>query len=91
MSWSVVKEHVDKQIGHHIIHMQEAWSKAEHIVQIIIGKDSCPLCGHVWPKTNTGELDPRAIKAAELASLELVHKNMDAYAKKNSIAIRKVR
>jgi hypothetical protein len=88
MSWDVVSQHIDKQLGHHIIHLQDAWSKSRHIIQIMIGKDHCPLCGHVHPKTNTGELDVRAIIARNVEALETVHANIDAHAKKWGVAVR---
>jgi hypothetical protein len=88
MSWQVVTQHVDKQLGMHIIHLRDAWSKAHHIVQILIGHDSCPLCGHVKPKTNTGELDPRKIVAQEVAALEKVHSNIDSYSKRHGVPVK---
>lgn len=88
MSWDVTHQYVEKQTGYHVIHLQDAWSKARHILQIMIGKDHCPMCGHVHPKTNTGELDMRALIATEIAALETVHSNIDAHAKKWGVAVR---
>lgn len=91
MSWELKSQHVDKQLGMHILHLEEAWSKARHIIQILIGMDSCPLCGHVQPKTNTGEIDVPAILARELSALERVHQIIDAHAKRWNVRIRRPR
>lgn len=89
MSWSKVREHIDHQIGMHVIHLEHAFTKAQHKLQIWLGMDACPLCGHVVPKTNTGELDPHAFVAQEIAALERVHGNIEAYARKHRVPIRR--
>jgi hypothetical protein len=89
--WQRVKHHVDKALGMHIFHFEEALSGAKHRLQILIGYDSCPLCGHIWPKTNTGEINPFDYEARELAALHAVHANMDHYAKRTGAPVKKVR
>lgn len=91
MSWNLISQHIDKQQGAHILRLEDAWSKARHMIKILIGMDCCPLCGHVQPKTNTGELDVRAILARELAALERVHSNIDAHAKRWGVPVRKTK
>jgi hypothetical protein len=87
MSWKRVREFVDHQTGMHVMHLENPVTKATHKLQIWIGMDSCPGCGHVMPKTNTGEIDPRAHEAAELAALDQVHDNIDAYARKHRVPV----
>lgn len=87
MSWQVSRQHVDKALGHDIIHLHEPQSGAEHIIQIIVGHQSCPVCGHVRPKTDLGDIDRHAIIAQEIANLELSHANAEAWARKHRIPI----
>lgn len=87
--WQRVKHHVDKALGFHIFHLEEPSSGAQHKLQILISHDSCPTCGHVIPKTNTGEIDPFAIERAELALLNKVHENMDAYIRRTGAPVKK--
>jgi hypothetical protein len=91
MSWGMTAELVDHQLGMHIVHLEDDIYKSQHKLQICIGKDSCPLCGHVIPKTNTGLLDPRALTAAEIAALEQVKANIDGYAKRHNVRVRRRR
>jgi hypothetical protein len=88
--WKRTKQYIDYATGHHVFWFEEALSGASHRLQIIIGHESCPLCGHVWPRTNTNQLDPQAFEAAELAALAQSHANMDAYAKKNGVPRRRL-
>jgi hypothetical protein len=76
MSWKVVREHVDKRLGQHIVHFEERESGAQHRLQIFLGAD---LDG----------LDPKQLIADELKALQAKHDAMDAYAKKHRIAVRK--
>lgn len=89
--WIVTDQVVDHQLGMHIVHLEDSLTKAQHKLQICIGADSCPHCGHVVPKTNTGELDPRALIAAETAALEQVHADINRYAKTHKVRARKRR
>jgi hypothetical protein len=88
--WKRTKQHINYALGMHVLWFEEALSGASHRLQILIGHEFCPLCGHVWPKTNTGELDPQAFEAAELVALTQSHANMDAYGKKNGIPRRRL-
>ncbi len=91
MSWKRVKRVVDKAIGMDIFHLEEDRSGAEHKLQIVIGHDSCPLCGHVVPKDNLGQIDPAAHERAELAALETSHANMDKYIARTGATVKKRR
>lgn len=88
--WLRKSHEIVKSLGMHVFHLEEPVSGAEHKLQICIGHDSCPLCGHVIPKTNTGELAPYEYEKQELANLDHSHGNQDAYAKKHQVPVRKV-
>lgn len=87
--WRRTKEYIDARLGMHILHFEEMVSGAQHRLQIFISHESCPLCGHAWPVTNTGELDPKKLEEQELANLRKGHDNMHTYAKKWGVQIRK--
>jgi len=76
MSWKVVKEHVDKRLGQHIVHFEERESGAQHRLQIF-------LHGEI------DALDPKKLIADELKALQAKHDAMDAYAKKHRVAVRR--
>lgn len=89
MAWQVKAQHLDKRLGMVIVHLHEPESGAEHRLQICVGADSCPLCGHVHIKTNLGQVDARAILARELEQLQADHAQQEAYARKFNIQVRK--
>lgn len=82
------KELLDLRTGMHIIPLHEPDSGAEHKLQIETVHDSCPLCGHVKPKTNLGEIDAKKLITDEIAALNLSHNNQRAYARKHSVPVR---
>lgn len=90
MSWEVKLQQLDKRLGMVIIHLHEPDSRAEHKLQIMVGHDACPHCGHLTLKTNTGDLDPRALLAEEMKLLEASHAQQDAFARKHGIPLRRV-
>lgn len=79
MSWNIKKQYVDERLGMHIVHLEESESGAEHRLQICIGHESCPHCGHVSLLT-VDHLDPKAMIRAEIAMLEASHKQQKDYA-----------
>jgi hypothetical protein len=87
MSFTIHSQHVDKALGRHYVRLHDPDSGAEHHLVIYLGHDACPTCGHVKPKTNTGELDFRAILAEELKNLTVSHAQSEQYAKKHGIPI----
>lgn len=87
--WQRKAHEIVKALGMHVFHLEEPISGAEHKLQICLSHDACPLCGHVVPKTNTGDLDPYAYEKAELAALDKAHANMDGYGKKWGVPVRK--
>ena len=84
--FQVHEQYLDLESGHHVVKLRDG--KTEHIVQIAVGFDSCPACGHVHPKTNLGELDPKAAVAQVIESLNQSHANMQEYAKKHGLSVK---
>ena len=84
--FEVTEQYLDTASGFHVIKLRHG--KTEHIVQIAVGHDTCPACGAVHPKTNIGELDPKAAVAQVIAELDYSQQNALAYAKKHGLQIR---
>jgi hypothetical protein len=84
--FSIHEQYLDTESGFHVIELRDG--KKKHLVQIAVGHDSCPACGAVHPKTNLGELDPKAAVAQINAALDESHGNMLAYAKKHGLTVR---
>ncbi len=89
MSWKLKHHEFDHTVQRHYAVLHDPATGAEHHLAIYTGHDSCALCGHVQPKTNTGELDFKAILQEELANLEASHAQSVAYAKKHNIPVKK--
>jgi hypothetical protein len=89
MGWQLKEHSLDYQSGRHYAILHDPQTKAEHHLIIYLSHDSCPVCGHVQPKTNTGELDFQTILKEELANLEKAHAQSVAYAKKFRIPAKK--
>lgn len=89
MSWDLKHHHFDHTLQRHYAVLHDHETGAEHHLVIHTGHDSCPHCGHVQPKTNTGELDFKAILAEQLANLEQSHAQSVAYAKRHNIPVKK--
>ena len=85
MTWQLKQHEFDHMIGRHYAVLHDPATGAEHHLIIFTGHDACPTCGHVYPKTNTGELDFKAILKEELSALEKSHAQSAAYAKKFNI------
>lgn len=87
MAWQVKEQYVHKGIGHHVVHLHEPTSGAEHILQIVIGHEACDVCGHVKVAENVAELDPRALIENEIAELEKAHAQAHHYARKHGVPV----
>ena len=87
MSWQLKEHHLDKHLGRHYAILHEPVTGAEHHIIVLTGHDTCATCGHVQPKTNTGELDFKEILKSELEALEQSHAQSEAYAKRHGIPI----
>jgi hypothetical protein len=83
MSWQVKEQFIDKALSQHYIKLHDPDSGAEHHLIIHIGPDSCPLCGHVTPKTNLGEIEPQALIKVEIENLEKAKAAAKNYALKH--------
>lgn len=86
MSFSIHEQFLDVASGMHVIELRDG--KTSHFVQIFVGHDACPACGHLTPKTNLDELDPKALVAEVNESLNKSHDQMRAYALKHGIKIK---
>lgn len=86
MSYQLHQQYLDLESGFHVIELRDGSKK--HLVQIAVGHDSCPACGAVYPKTNLGEIDPKAAVAQVNEPLNASHANMHEYAKKHGLTIR---
>lgn len=82
------KEILDLRTGMHVVPLHDPVSGAEHKLQINVGHDSCPHCGHCMPKTNLDELDVPKLIAEEIASLSASHANIRKYAQKHGVPMR---
>lgn len=86
MTFQIHEQYLDLNAGFHVIELRDG--KTSHIVQIAVGADSCPACGHLTPKDNLGQLDPKAAVAEINAALNASHTAMHVYAEKHGIPIR---
>ena len=89
MSFEIKEQHVDKGIGRHYILLHDPETGAEHHLALYTGHHSCPLCGHVKPITNLGEIDLKALLKEEFANLEISKAQTVAWAKKHNVPILK--
>jgi hypothetical protein len=90
MAWDLKAHEFHHSLGRHYAVLHDPTTGAEHHLVIYTGHDSCPTCGHVKPKANTGELDFKAILRDELAALEKSRAQSAAYAKKFNVPAAKV-
>jgi len=90
MAWQ--KQHqetVDLRTKMHVMTLHEPETGAVHKLQIMIGHDSCPHCGHITLKDEVGDTDVAQHVANELESLTQSHAAMMALAKRRKALIRK--
>lgn len=86
MPYQIHSQYLDIESQFHVIELRDG--KKRHLVQIAVGSDSCPACGHLTPKDNLGQIDPKAMVAQINESLDAVRDNMHAYAEKHGIPIK---
>jgi uncharacterized protein (UPF0212 family) len=86
MSYRIHEQYVDMASGFHVIELRDG--KKVHFVQISVGADACPACGHVTPKNNLAELDPKALVAEINQGLDKSQEAMTAYAKKHGLTVK---
>ena len=87
MGFSIHAQHVDMDSGHHVVELRDERGNRQ-FVQITLKHDTCIACGRVKPKDNLGELDPKALIAAELERLNASHAAMMEYAAKHGLKIK---
>ena len=80
-------QHLDLASGFHVIALKDERGH-QHIVQIAVGHDSCPACGHITPKDGLDQIDPKALVAQINESLNASHAAMLEYAKKHGLTIK---
>ena len=88
MAWAKQTEHLDLRTGYHVITLSDPETGHTHKLQIQIGADSCPHCGHVRPKTNLGQIDPKRHIEEELTALTKSHTEQRLYAAKHNVRVR---
>lgn len=88
MAFEVKSQYVDKALGQHIVHLHDDATGAHHVIQIIVGQESCAVCGHVRIAENVEELNPHAIIRGEVENLEKAHAQSHAYARKHNIPVK---
>jgi hypothetical protein len=87
MAYSLHQQYLDLASGFHVIELRDERGN-RHLVQISVGHDSCPACGAVHPKTNLGELDPKAAIAQINEALNTSQNNLMAYAAKHGLKVK---
>jgi hypothetical protein len=85
--YSLQQQYLDTASGFHMIELRDERGN-RHLLQLAVGRDSCPACGTVHPKNNLGELDPAAAIARALYGLNTSQQQMLAYAGKHGLKLR---
>ena len=84
--FSLHRQYLNIESGMHVIELRDG--EKVHLVQISVGHDSCIACGRVHPKTNLGEIDPKAMVAEVNEALNASHAAMLEYAKKHGLSVK---
>lgn len=87
MSYQLHQQCLDLDSGFHVIELRDEHGR-QHLLQLALGHDVCVACGSVTPKDNLGELDPKALIAAELERLNASHAAMMEYAAKHGLKVK---
>jgi hypothetical protein len=85
--YAIHEQFVDTKSGMHVIRLRRNTDGHEHLVQIFIGHDGCPACGHVRAGDGTG-LDPGKVVADVITDLAASYLGMLDYAQKHGVSIR---
>jgi hypothetical protein len=78
-------QHLDIASGMHVIELRDERGN-RHLLQIAVGHDACPACGHVHAKDILG--DPKASMAAVVEQLDKSQASMLAYAQEHGLAVK---
>lgn len=87
MAYAIHEQYLDRRSGFHLIELRDE-AKRQHFVQIAVGFDACPACGHVTPKDSLGEIDPKALVAEVNVQLDAANANLAAYAEKHKLRVK---
>ncbi|MDE2102639.1 MAG: hypothetical protein KGL39_35665 [Patescibacteria group bacterium] len=84
--FQVHSQHIDSASGFHVIELRDGQGN-KHLVQIAIGHDSCPLCGHITQKDNLGTIDPKAMVNEIVESLNRSREAIASYSRKHGLTV----
>jgi hypothetical protein len=85
--YQLYQQHLDSASGFHVIELRDEHGN-KHLVQIAVGHDSCPACGHVHLPKDLDALDSKAMVAQVIESLNQSHADMHAYAQKHGLQVK---
>ena len=91
MSFQVRQQHVDEALGRHYVEIHDPETGAEHHVVIYLGHASCPMCGHIRPHDNLGQIDHKALIKEEIQNLEQSRNQVREHARKHGIPLLKAK
>lgn len=87
MSFSLHSQHIDLSLGMHIVELRDPQGH-QIIAQFAVGADTCPACGHMAPKSNLDELDPKAKIAELVETANNSHEGILEYARKHGLTVK---
>lgn len=85
MAFEIKEQYLDLHTGMHVIRLHHPESKREHLVQVHVGLDACPACGHVTPRE---DFDASAHVAETIEKLDDHHAQILAYAARHRVPIK---
>ncbi len=85
--FSVHAQYLDLASGFHVIELRDGRGQ-RHLLQLAVGAEGCPACGHVHVKDGIGAVDPVAAVAAVNEALNTSQRQMLAYAEKHGVVVR---
>ena len=80
-------QYLDLARGFHVIELRDQRGN-RHLLQLAVGADCCPACGHVHPKDNLGSMDPAAAVAQVTEALNTSQQQMLAYAARHGLTVK---
>jgi hypothetical protein len=85
--YNLHSQHLDLASGFHVIELRDERGN-RHVLQLAVGADNCPACGHVQPKDALDALDPAAAVAQVNEALNTSQRQMLSYAAKHRLAVK---
>lgn len=83
--WALHREFFDHGSGMHVMHLRNSATGHMYIMQVHLGADECPHCGHKVAKDNVGGIDARAEMQHQLDTLNRMHQDHVAYIDRHKI------